>query len=67
MNHYSHLDGCSRENDPEVGSQLFDGLGKLGLPILDHMTLIQDTVIEFDIPRNAQRKYNMQKSSSIPK
>lgn len=46
----SHLDWRSRQDDTEVGRYLLDGLGKLGLPILNDMALIQDTIIKFNIP-----------------
>lgn len=44
-----HLNGGSWQDDAEVGSQLFDGFGEFGFPILDHMALIEDTVIKFYI------------------
>ena len=34
------LDGCAGEDEPVEGLELLDGDGRLGLPILDHVTLV---------------------------
>lgn len=54
-----HLNGRSRQDDSEVGSQLLNGFGKFGFPILDDMTLIKDAVIKFDISK--KKKLNKKK------
>ena len=46
-----HLTWRSWQDDAEVGSQLLDGFGKFRLAVLDDVTLIEDTVIEFDISK----------------
>lgn len=53
----SHLNGCSWQDDSEVGSQLLNGFGKFGFPILDDMTLIKNTVIEFDISEKLENLF----------
>jgi len=39
------LDGRSREDEPVIGDQLLDGLGRFRLAVLDHVTLVQNAVV----------------------
>lgn len=45
----AHLNGRSRQDDSEIGGQLLDGFRKFGFAIFDHMTLIEDAVVKFDV------------------
>lgn len=51
-----HLNRSSWQDDSEVSSQLLNGFGKFGFPILDDMTLIKDAVIKFYISRKVGKK-----------
>lgn len=52
----SHLNGCSWQDDSEVGGQLFNGFGKFCFPVLDDMTLVKDTVVKFYISKKVGEK-----------
>lgn len=50
----AHLDGRSRQDDSEICGQLLDGFGKFGFAVFDHVTLVEDAVIKFDVPAKAE-------------
>lgn len=65
-----HLNGCSWQDDSEVGSQLLNGFGKFGFPVLDDVTLIKDTIVEFYISAKVEKgnpHYNCANSSQNTK
>lgn len=50
----AHLDGRSRQDDSEIGGQLLDGFGKFGFAVFDHVTLVEDAVIKFDVAAKSE-------------